>query len=169
MSGQEFLSLYRGTTDTVTSIDPNRTYAIKAPTEHAIYENFRVHRFADLMTVDLQDDRLREAGELMFASHESYKACGLTERRTDRIVERVRAGRDKGLFGARITGGGSGGTVAVLARRGCREAIDELAVLMANETGQKPYIFHGSSPGCSLFGRLRLARPNFGRPRSGRT
>ncbi|MFL6467065.1 MAG: galactokinase [Pyrinomonadaceae bacterium] len=157
MSGQEFLSLYRGTTDTATSIDLNRMYAIKAPTEHPIYENWRVHRFADLMTADVQDDQLCEAGELMFSSHASYKACGLTEPRTDRIVDLVRAGRDNGLFGARITGGGSGGTVAVLARRGCREAIDELAARMVSETGQKPYIFHGSSPGCSLFGRLRLA------------
>jgi galactokinase len=156
MSGQEFLSKYRGSTDTVTSIDPRKTYAIKATAEHAIYENWRVHRFADLMTVSSHNDRLPDAGELMFASHESYKTCGLTESRTDRIVELVRASGDKGLFGARITGGGSGGTVAVLARRGSRKAIDELATRLAEETGQTPRVFHGSSPGCSLFGNVRL-------------
>jgi L-arabinokinase len=156
MSGQEFLSRYRGSTDTVTSIDPRKTYAIKATAEHAIYENWRVHRFADLMTVSSHNDRLPDAGELMFASHESYKTCGLTESRTDRIVELVRASGDKGLFGARITGGGSGGTVAVLARRGSRKAIDELATRLAEETGQTPRVFHGSSPGCSLFGNVRL-------------
>jgi len=153
MNGQEFLSRYRGTTDGVTSIDSNVTYAIKAPTEHAIYENWRVHRFADLMTAP---GKIEEAGELMFESHESYKACGLTEPRTDRIVDLVRSSRDRGLFGARITGGGSGGTVAILARRGRRDAIDELASRLANETGHTPYIFHGSSPGCSLFGSVRL-------------
>ena len=131
-------------------------YAIKAPTEHAIYENRRVHRFAELMNDDLQKDHLSEAGELMFESHESYKACGLTEPRTDRIVELVRAGHSKGLFGAHITGGGSGGTVAVIARRGSRDAIDKLAAQLEKETGEKPYIFHGSSPGCSLFGSVRL-------------
>ena len=156
MSGLEFLSRYRGTTDSVTSIDPSRSYAIKAPTEHAIYENRRVHRFAELMTSELNEDQLCETGELMFASHESYKACGLTEPRTDRIVELVRNSRDKGLFGARITGGGSGGTVAVLARRGSRTAIDGLAARLSDETGEKPYIFHGSSPGCSRFGSVRL-------------
>ena len=156
MSGHEFLSRYRGTTDTVTSIDPNKSYAIKAPTEHAIYENWRVHRFAGLMTAAMQSDQLREAGELMFASHESYRACGLTEPRTDRIVELVRNSGDKGLFGGHITGGGSGGTVAILARRGSRGAIDELAAKLADEAGGRPYIFHGSSPGCSLFGSLRL-------------
>ena len=156
MNGQEFLSRYRGTTDMVTSIDPHTTYAIKAPAEHAIYENWRVHGFADLMTTLSQADRLPDAGELMFASHESYKACGLTESRTDRIVELVRESRDKGLCGARITGGGSGGTVAILARRGSGEAIGELAARFAAETGQEPRVFHGSSPGCSLFGNVRL-------------
>ena len=152
MNGQEFLSRYRGTTDPVTSVDPKKTYAIKAPTEHAIYENSRVHRFAELMTTD----RLDDAGELMFTSHESYKACGLTEPRTDRIIELVRASRNEGLFGARITGGGSGGAVAVLARRGSRSGIDQLAAQYEKETAEKPYIFYGSSPGCRLFGRVRL-------------
>ncbi|PYS98235.1 MAG: GHMP kinase [Acidobacteria bacterium] len=151
MDGQEFLSLYLGTTDTVTSVDADKTYAIKTPTEHAIYENWRVHRFAELMM-----NQFDKAGELMFASHESYKACGLTESRTDRIVDLVKSRRDKGLFGARITGGGSGGTVGVLARRGSRDAIEELAAQLEKETGEKPYIFHGSSPGCSLFGSVRL-------------
>ena len=156
INGEVFLSRYRGTTDKITSIDPNKTYAIKAPAQHAIYENRRVHRFAELMNSTLQNDQLREAGELMFASHESYKACGLTEPRTDRIVELVRASREKGLFGAHITGGGSGGTVAILARRGSRNAIEELASRLADETGESPYIFGGSSPGCSLFGSVRL-------------
>ena len=156
MSGREFLSRYRGITDTVTSIDPSKTYAIRAPVEHAIYENWRVNRFADLMTGLPHDDRLVEAGRLMFRSHESYEKCGLTESRTDRIVELVRSSKGKGLFGARITGGGSGGTVAVLARRGNRKAIDWLTDRVRQQAGAKPYVFHGSSPGCSLFGHLRL-------------
>ena len=156
MNGEEFLSRYQGTTDTVTSIEASRTYAIKAPAEHAIYENWRVHRFADLMTGSPDNDRLVEAGELMFRSHQSYKTCGLTESRTDRIVELVRLNRNKELFGARVTGGGCGGTVAVLARRGSRKTIDELTDRLADETGEKLYVFHGSSPGCSLFGHLRF-------------
>jgi galactokinase len=156
MDGFVFLSKYRGTTDNVTSIDPSKTYAVRASTEHAIYENWRVHRFADLMTGLPNGDRLVEAGELMFRSHESYKACGLTESRTDRIVELVRSCKENGLLGARITGGGSGGTVAVLARRGSQKAIDELTERLAEVAGEKPYVFRGSSPGCSLFGHLQL-------------
>ena len=156
LSGQTFLAKYHGTTDRVTSIDPQKTYAIKAPTEHAIYENWRVNRFAELIIGSLDDRRLSEMGKLMFASHASYKACGLTESRTDRIVGMVKDSRDKGLFGAHITGGGSGGTVAVLARRGRGDAIAELTEQLADETGETPYVFHGSSPGCDAFGTLRI-------------
>ena len=52
-------------------------------------------------------------------------------------------------------GGGSGGTVAVLARRGSDKAIKELTAQLADETGETPYVFHGSSPGCDAFGTLR--------------
>ena len=158
LNGQEFLSNYQGISDPVTSVDPAKIYAINAPAEHAIYENRRVHKFADLMTLPANDDHLAEAGELMFGSHESYKACGLIESRTDRIVALVRTSRDQGLFGARITGGGSGGTVAVLARRGSGKAILGLVDRLASEMGEKHQVFHGSSPGCSLFGHLRLGR-----------
>ena len=158
INGGEFLARYQGITDRVTSIEPEKTYAVKASTEHAIYENSRVHRFAELITASPTDAALDEAGGLMFLSHESYKTCGLTESRTDRIVELVKNSRDKGLFGARITGGGSGGTVAVMARRGSRNAIDELAEKLSLETGAKPYIFHSSSPGCSSFRHLRIRR-----------
>ncbi len=156
MNGREFLSKYGGITDMVTSVDPHKTYAIQAPAEHAIYENWRVHRFAELMTASPDDSLLAKAGELMFGSHESYKACGLTESRTDRIVDLVRKKRGDGLFGARITGGGSGGTVVVLAHRGSRKTILEVVDRLTDETGEKPRLFCGSSPGCSLFGHLRL-------------
>lgn len=156
ISGLEFLNRYSGTTDTVTTIDPSRAYAVKAPTEHAIYESWRVRRFARLLTEPLDEAGASSAGELMFQSHYSYKACGLTEERTDRIVELVRERRDKGIFGARITGGGSGGTVVVMASRGSRSAITKLVEKLKGESGIKPYVFHGSSPGCNSFGHLRL-------------
>ena len=157
ISGQDFLKSYGGTTDTVTKIDPARVYAVKAPAEHAIYESSRVQAFAKLFSEPVSEANLDRLGELMFQSHKSYSACGLTESRTNRIVELVREYRGNGLFGARITGGGSGGTVAVLAHRGNRQAILQLAERYGSESGQKPYIFHGSSPGCSTFGHLRLA------------
>ena len=92
----------------------------------------------------------------MFESHASYAACGLTEPGTDLLVELVRKGRSEGLFGARITGGGSGGTVAVLSSRNNLSAIRQIASRYENDTGRKPYIFHGSSPGSTMFGSVVL-------------
>jgi galactokinase len=72
-------------------------------------------------------------------------------------VELVRAaGLERGLFGAKITGGGSGGTVAVLGRHDARAAVIDVANSYAQLTGYQPYIFSGSSPGSAAFGIHRF-------------
>jgi galactokinase len=87
ISGSKFLEKYTGTTDTVTKIDPEKVYPVRAATEHAVYEHSRVTEFAELMG-NMQGDRQSERmGELMFESHGSYAACRLTEPGTDRLVE----------------------------------------------------------------------------------
>ncbi|HLQ37799.1 MAG TPA: hypothetical protein VK348_08360, partial [Planctomycetota bacterium] len=120
LSGQEFLRRYGGTTDTVTAVDPARSYAVRVPTQHPIEENARVERFRALLQQPVAKAMLGELGELMFASHASYSACGLGSAATDFIVDEVRQRRARGtgLWGAKITGGGSGGTVAILGERG---------------------------------------------------
>lgn len=162
ITGADFLEKYNGTTDSVTNIDPAKTYAIKAPTEHAIYENFRAHAFAKMLRDTRIGINIDALGDLMFQSHASYAACGLTEQGTNRIVEHVQENRKKGVFGARITGGGMGGTVAILARQGSGSVISEIARQYESETDRKSYIFHGSSPGCSTFGYLRLISNEYG-------
>ncbi|HLM24830.1 MAG TPA: hypothetical protein VK274_07205 [Pyrinomonadaceae bacterium] len=154
ISGEEFLARYKRTTDPVTSIDARREYAVKVPTAHPIYENARVQRFVELL--DAQTD-FDELGELMYASHQSYTALGLNSEGTDLLVELVRKeGAAGGLFGAKITGGGSGGTVAVLGEQSSHATIDRIAKAYANETGHQPYIFSGSSSGSLAFGHMRL-------------
>ena len=97
-------------------------------------------------------------GELMLQSHESYSACGLGAHGTDLIVKLVRdAGADAGLYGARITGGGSGGTVAILGRADAASSIAEIAVKYRNVTGYSPHVFSGSSPGAAQFGTRTVA------------
>ena len=98
IGGKEFIERYRGTTDNVTKIDPARIYAVKAPTEHAIYENLRVNNFSEFLMRLKSNDELSTLGELMFQSHASYAACGLTEIGTDRIVELVRSQSRQGPF-----------------------------------------------------------------------
>jgi len=49
----------------------------------------------------------------MLDSHKSYSHCGLGTERTDEIVSLAMT--RKGISGARVTGGGNGGTVCLLA------------------------------------------------------
>jgi galactokinase len=158
LEGGEFLARYGPTTDTVTQVDPGRTYAVRAPTEHAIFEHHRVRLFAELLAgSDIGEQRLSLLGELMYQSHASYSACGLGSSRTDSLVELVRqAGPRHGLYGAKITGGGSGGTVAVMGRREAADAVAKVADEYSNATGYRPYLFSGSSPGSAAFGHIRL-------------
>jgi L-arabinokinase len=171
IDGAAFLERYGGTTDTVTRVDPARTYAVRQPTAHPIYEHHRVRLFRALLE-SLTEDEGRKTkdegrtsfveaamllGELMFQSHASYSACGLGSDGTDRLVELVRAaGPQAGLYGAKITGGGSGGTVAVLARRGSLDAVREVAAEYQRESGRQAAILGGSSPGALAFGALWL-------------
>lgn len=153
ISGKEFLEKYQGTTDSVTRVEPDKVYAVRVPTQHPIYEHDRVKTFRTLLSsTEPLDERLAKLGKLMTQSHASYSACGLGSDGTDRLARLVsRAGAKRGLFGAKITGGGSGGTVAVIGRRNADDAIGEVAELYAKQTGHRPHIFSGSSPGALSF------------------
>jgi L-arabinokinase len=162
LAGADFLERYGGTSDSVTRVDPHRTYAVRLPALHPIYEHARVRRVAELLRQRVTDRSAEELGRLMYESHASYSACGLGSPGTDLLVQLVReAGSSRGLYGAKITGGGSGGTVAVLGRRGAD--LQPVADAYAARTGRRPYIFSGSSPGAAAFGCLLLAeRPSAG-------
>jgi L-arabinokinase len=93
----------------------------------------------------------------MYQSHASYSACGLGSEGTDRLVGLVReASIAAGLYGAKITGGGSGGTVAVLGDKGSSGAIDLIAERYRQESGRAATVFAGSSPGSRAFGVRKL-------------
>jgi len=160
--GEEFMARYGTTTDRVTSIDPRRSYPVRAATVHPIEEHARARRFASLLRAPLDRSSLEELGKLMVAAHRSYGACGLGSSGTDRLVELVQeAGAEAGFYGAKITGGGSGGTVAVLARAGATgsEPGSVLGGILARyqeETGLTARIFRGSSAGSARFGALCL-------------
>jgi L-arabinokinase len=159
IEGAEFLSRYKGTTDTVTRVSSERGYAVRIPTAHPIYEHHRVRAFAELLRGGINEERMKLAGELMYQSHASYSACGLGSAPTDRIVELAREnGPREGIYGAKITGGGSGGTVAILSRRDAGPVVARVAEKFARETGYQPYVFSGSSPGSAEFGHLKLMR-----------
>ena len=143
---------YGRTDDAVTTVERGRRYRVRAPTAHPVYERRRAETFRRLL-LDSGVDSRRQLGELMYESHASYGHCGLGSKGTDRLVALVRAqGPAAGLYGARITGGGSGGTVAVVGRRGSSHAIARIVDANEQATGYRPYIFAGSSPGVMAFG-----------------
>ncbi len=156
ITGAEFIARYDGTTDSVTRVYPGKKYAVRTPTAHPIHEHSRVRAFAELLRGDPEPAKLQSLGEFMYQSHASYSACGLGEGRTDLLVRLCRKrGPASGAYGAKITGGGSGGTVAFLGYR-AQAVVQEMAEEYARETGYTPYIFSGSSPGAAEFGTLRL-------------
>jgi galactokinase len=158
MSGAEFLQRYGAITDMATTVRPDRRYPVRRATEHPVREQARVEHFAQLLgaLVD-QPQAAVELGRLMVESHQSYSACGLGSDGTDRLVELVaEQGPDHGLFGAKITGGGSGGTVAVFGSSTAEGVVRELAARYGVETGREPRVFTDSGPGASQTGVLLI-------------
>jgi L-arabinokinase len=160
MRGEEFLRLYGGITDRVTSVNPALEYPVRVATAHPVHEQARVEGFAALLGERPLGVAGAEAmGALMYASHASYGACGLGSPGTDRLVELVReAGVEQGLFGAKITGGGSGGTVAILAADGAEAeaSVHGIVERYRGETGIRGEVFAGSGPGAAETGVLRI-------------
>ena len=159
LDGNAFLQRYQGTPDLVTRVEPTRRYAVRAPTAHPVYEHVRVTEWARGVTsaaAASPHDAMR-LGALMYESHASYSACGLGSAGTDTLVALARdAGPTHGIYGAKITGGGSGGTVALLADAAAGDTVRAVARRYAEEIGRDPYVFEGSSPGAARIGAIRL-------------
>ncbi|RFS14726.1 GHMP kinase [Emticicia sp. C21] len=118
MYGKDFLNEFSVVTDTLAHIKPDTYYNIKASTQHPIYENHRVRFFTEMLK-GINDRNHSELmplmGELMYQSHQSYNQCGLGNEYTDLLVEMAHSkGVNSGVYGAKITGGGSGGTVCLM-------------------------------------------------------
>ena len=150
MRGADFLAQFGGITDIVTRVLPDVVYPVRQATAHPIYEQARVDRFAGLLGELAANSAVAtDLGQLMYESHASYTACGLGSDGTDRLVELVSAaGPDSGLFGAKITGGGSGGTVAILGAEAAEPLVRDIAARYSAETGRRAEVFAESGTGC---------------------
>jgi len=147
LSGDEFLRLGHRVDDPFSVVEPKVAYPVRAATMYPLEEQARVRRFAELVVRPVSDEGARRLGELMAESHAGYSACGLGTAPTDALVDAVRsAGWERGLAGARVSGGGSGGTVVVLGR----EEAEPLVRRIAEELGAG--LVGGSSAGAAGFG-----------------
>jgi len=162
--GADFLEKFGETGDPLTTIDPSETYKIRSRTEHHIYEHARSLRLSNLISQwnrDVaSDDALVEAGELLAASHWSYgQRCGLGCAEADRLVTLIRRhGRTRGIFGAKITSCGCGGTVAVLMRSTdeAADALNEAVNEYSAGAARSARIFSGSRSGALVEGARSL-------------
>ena len=156
MLGEDFLAQFGGITDSVTRVNPDRSYPVRQATAHPIRENARVERFATLLaSLAASPAAASEMGQLMYASHASYSACGLGSDGTDRLVQMVReSGERSGLYGAKITGGGSGGTVAILGTVDAESKVRDIAARYEEETARAAEVFAGSGAGMAETGVL---------------
>ncbi|HUR11661.1 MAG TPA: hypothetical protein VM012_09855, partial [Flavitalea sp.] len=138
--------------DQVKNVNPETNYRVRVCARHPVYENHRIHIFQQLIrsfSKKNAEETLEILGELMFQSQAAYTQIGLGNTITDEIVSLVReAGHTGGVYGARITGGGSGGTVCVLAygSKGKR-TVKEIHEEMCRRAGHKLFLFTGSSNG----------------------
>jgi L-arabinokinase len=165
IAGEAFLEKYGPTTDTATVVNPSETYHVRSATDHHVLEAMRVRNFvkhleaAAAMAAGSAERGLTldKAGHLMYASHLSYTNDALLGApECDVLVDLVRKREKQGLYGAKITGGGSGGTVAVLMEDTPKAmaAVDELMRDYSSQTGRKPELLAGSTDGGAATGSV---------------
>jgi galactokinase len=164
ISGEDFTKIYPIHLDPFTPVLPDMTYPVRAATRYAVEENWRVHNFFSLLskpTAMIDGNTGYLLGELMYLAHLGYSGCGLGSEATDKLVELVWEEKANHLLGAKITGGGAGGTVAILgwntpdAEKAFKRVLDQYA----SWSKITPYVFTGSSPGSDKFGVMRASYP----------
>ena len=163
MRGRAFTEQFGQTIDTATKVDPDVDYHVLGAADHHVLEAQRVRNFAAFLEeagghpagTRAAGEPLDKAGHLMYASHLSYtNDARLGADECDLLVDLVRQNERAGLYGAKITGGGSGGTVAVMcdASERADRAIEEIMREYQKRTGRKPEAFTGTSPGAWAVG-----------------
>jgi galactokinase len=151
ITGREFVARAGEHVDPFTRIDLSMEYPIRAAVRYAVEENFRVRTVSDLLQKiwDDPDNALRLIGELFCRSHAAYAECGLGSEACDELVARA---LKAGFPGAKMTGGGAGGVVAILGRSEDRSRIDRIAQEYGAGRSGMPHIFEGSSNGTEVSG-----------------
>ncbi|MBC7526616.1 MAG: GHMP kinase [Chthonomonadaceae bacterium] len=185
ITGLEYNELFGRLPDIVTRVNPSETYRPRDCAEHPILENERVKEFVGLMSLadfrreerqmfrttdpdgnndegDPDTQLMKELGQLMYEAHASYsQRLDLGSPETDLLVHLIQErGVERGLYGAKITGGGSGGTVAVFLAdtEDAHLALSEVCDEYEKQIGVAPYAFVGSGPGALEFGAKYITR-----------
>jgi L-arabinokinase len=133
--GSDFLAQYGGVDDKLSVIEPDTLYSTRNSLKFPIEESFRGSIVLSLLqslqgsvTAEYRTNALSQIGELMRQTHRGYTSIGLGCHETDIMLDRLaELGISKGIYGARMSGGGSGGTVVVLLERSALPLLEKLA------------------------------------------
>ncbi|MBS1577638.1 MAG: galactokinase, partial [Bacteroidetes bacterium] len=151
-----YLEKHKIHVDPFTPLKENVLYNVWANTKYAVGENQRVQLFSELSrgaALTFSQRAYELMGELMYQSHYAYTECGLGSKATDMLVNLCRnEGIAKGVYGAKITGGGAGGTVAILADKNAGKVIETIFEKYREAKMGEPYLFEGSSDGADSYG-----------------
>jgi len=120
IDGAAYLDRWSGVDDEVTTVDPGETYRVRAATTFGVMEHGR----AKAALACLRRHRHEALGPLMEASDRAYREMGLGHPAAVAIVEEALA--RPGVLGARLSGGGCGGTVVVACRPGALDDIGDV-------------------------------------------
>ena len=161
MHGKEFLERYGKIVDTATQVAPEKTYPVKSRVAHMIYENARTQQFIIALKNAGKDparvrEYLTEAGELMYESNASYRdLAGLGSAEVDGLINIARKiGEQGGIYGAKITGGGGGGTVALLCYGSVENSLTQILAAYKLAWGIDSELIRGNARGAYEFGHI---------------
>lgn len=154
MSGKEYLARFGEIQDDLSVLDLSREYRTRASLEFPVRENARARVAVSMLRAGVEDVLgLTQLGAVMFQSHAGYTSIGLGSDETDKMVALVaslvaepRVGA--GFYGARVSGGGSGGTVVVLMRSSAIEVLDQARrTIDVQSAAHTPFVFSARSAG----------------------
>lgn len=132
MRGKDFVRTYGELPERAGVIEPEKMYRVRTAVDHLISEHEHAENFLqameELSDVAVLGKRLRQtererimrrAGRLMLASQHSYALrLNISCPEADWLVDHLMmAGPDKGVYGARLTSCGGGGTLVALLNR----------------------------------------------------
>jgi galactokinase len=136
MTGAEFIAEYGSVDDGLSRVLPDTVYPVRAALTFPVHESFRCGLALSLLralgaappsSAEYTEGWTR-VGELLYQAHRGYASIGLGCPETDDMIAALaELGPGAGVYGARISGGGSGGTVAVLCERTAVPAVEALA------------------------------------------
>ena len=159
--GEEFLEKYGETVDTETQVEPKKLYPVRNRVEHMIYENARTKQFIAIIKMADSDPKhiqnyLKEAGKLMSESNASYRdLAGLGSPEVDGLVSIAqKIGEHGGIYGAKITGGGGGGTVALLCHGSVENSLTQVLAAYKLAWGIDAELIRGNAAGAFEFGHI---------------